>query len=181
MDLVQRINDGLGRDRLTSLKKDPDSYQTFWIGVMKAHNTADHGRDIIPFLILKGYGEIKNNRRIENNKKYQKYCPECNKHMGFRKVVCDECGGELDLEGVLVEFSDYHPAYFNHDIDIMIEMYVDSLNGNLKHVARRWLIERIDLISNNSTELLSMEVGVSKVTISKYKKFIKQGFHEWIK
>lgn len=178
---IKLIIDGLGNKRYNALKQDEDKYQIFWLGVIEATNKIKSNDKQIGYLILKGYGNIKNWVKSNHSRNIIKYCPECGSTYGFRKIGSCKCG-EFDLK-ISNRFKALTDIYIYRDEDktlsIAIEQFIETLIGNIKYVAKRWLIDRVDLLYDNYSKQLASELEVSPPMISKYIRKIKQKFIKW--
>ena len=156
-----------------------DQYQTFWVGVLKATSDLNPEKDQIPFLIMRGLGEIKNMQRSEYSYKYYKFCPVCGKEYPFRSKICI-CGQELEISHRHVELFD--PPQIQEDpLDkIVIEEFLDTREeGTQKYVAKRWLQDRADVMYDNHLKQIGFELGISAPAVASHKKKIKQKFLLW--
>lgn len=178
--LIEDIKQELG-SRLYLLRKNEDEYQTFWVGVLEALQTADPKRDIIPYLISRGYGEIRNYKRSQMSKDLTSYCETCGRYYGFRTHLCPQCGQEMELVRRKSTYEDYYPGRKEDDVldDIVVEQFVATLSGTRKYVARRWMIERADLYFDNHIKQIASELDVSNFVVARHKKNIKKLFMEW--
>jgi len=175
MNLVKLIEGALGSRRRNLTE---DQYQVFWVGVMKALKTADPKRDVVPYLILRGFGEVKNYKRSAFSYIHMKFCPVCGKIYTFRARKC-LCGCELEIDNRHVEFLE-HPYHQPDNVDrLSIEQFVDTLTGKSRFVARRWLIDRADLMYQNHIQQIAFELGISQAAVAKYKRKIKSSFQRW--
>lgn len=177
--LVGIIVSELG-ERIKYLRSNEDLYQTFWVGVLEAIPNMDTSRDVIPYLISKGFGAVRNYKRSAMSVELATYCEHCGKYFGFRTRTCSECGSELKLIRRFSEYEDYHTKPSDDILNkIMIEQFVKTLEGKQKYVAKRWLIDRADLMYTNYSKQLASELGVSAPNISAKVKKIKQKFRVW--
>lgn len=156
-----------------------DQYQIFWVGVLKALKTVDKNRDIIPYLILRGFGEVKNQRRSEFSHKYLKYCPVCGKSFGFRTQICKLCNEELLIDNRQSEFVEHNT--YDEDITnvVMIKQFVKTLSGKRRYVAQRWLIDRADLMYDNHLKQIAFELNISAPAVSTHKTKVQRDFLKW--
>lgn len=179
--LIIAVEEGLGAERLARLKRDPDAYQQFWLGVLEAVSRINPDKDMVAYLISSGYGAVRNMRRSERTWSSMKVCPECGKIYGYRKRVCPECGVELKTEARHSEYQDWHQAPSEPDVDLLMEInvFVETLSGPDAYVARRWMVERADLLFKNHLAQIALELGVSSPRVAFIKKRIKQKFLEW--
>ena len=178
---ISHIKDALGNNRLRALKVDDDEYQLFWLGVLEAIPNMRKDSHQIGYLILKGYGKIKNYRKSNYSRECIKYCRLCGRSYGFRKEDACKCGSDTIVVSRLIPLNDNYEYDDNIDIDmkVTIERFVNTLIGNMKYVAKRWLIDRADLMYNNYSKQLAIELEISPAMISKYVKKIRQRFSEW--
>lgn len=174
MTLYHKINEALG-DRKRHLSE--DQYQTFWVGVMKALPTADTKRDIIPFLVMRGLGEVRNSRRADNTDKYLKICDRCGTVFSFRRRACG-CGNELGIDARFVPYEEQTHDPFSLD-SLLLEQFLKMLSDKELYVARRWLIDRADLVCQNHLKQIGFELGISAPAVAKYKKIIRRKFFVW--
>lgn len=177
-DIVPVIEAGLGRERLVRLRRDPDAYQEFWLGVLEAMSRVDRSRDATAFLISNGYGAVRNMRRAERTKSRLKLCPECKGSFAYRRTECPWCGAELQPEARTSEYVDVEPARDGPDLDFLadVESFVRSLSGNDAYVARRWMIDRADLLYANHLRQIAAELGVSAPYVAKIKGRVRRAF-----
>lgn len=177
--LVGEIINELG-ERIKYLRSNEDLYQIFWVGVLESIPKADKNRNMIPYLIKCGFGAVRNYKRSVMSIELATYCDHCGKYFGFRTRTCSECGCETNLIRRFSEYEDYHTKP-NDDVlnKIMIEQFVETLEGKQKYVAKRWLIDRADLMYNNYSKQLASELGVSAPSISAKVKKIKRKFKSW--
>lgn len=180
MSLVIMIEGGLGPERVRDLKRKEDEYQIFWVGVLEAIPRAKSG-DPVPYLITAGYGAVKNYRRAENTKQYYKVCPNCGTEYGYRITVCRKCGVETENRVRQIEYLDRHESNFHHAIEerVMLEQFVDGLEGRQRYVAKRWLLDRADIYFDNHIKQIAVELGISAPAVAKYKKQIKRQLMAW--
>lgn len=178
--LVSDIVEGLG-DRIFSLRRNEEDYQTFWVGVLEAMSKVDSTRPIIPYLISSGYRAIKNNHRSEMSVDLAGYCEMCGVYYGFRTHVCPECKGKLKLIRRMSLYEDYHVSHYNDDPlnRIMLEQFIETLEGNHKYTAKRWMLDHADIMYDNHLKQIGFELGISAPAVAKYKKIIRQKFLRW--
>ena len=179
--LIVTIEEGLGPERLAKLKRDSDAFQQFWLGVLEAVSRIDPDKDMVAYLISSGYGAVRNMRRSDRTWSSMKTCPECGRVFGYRRKACPECGVELRVEARHSEYQDWHQAPLGSDADLLmeVEMFVETLSGLDAYVARRWMVERADLLFKNHLTQIASELGVSSPRVAFIKKRIKQKFLEW--
>jgi len=185
-DLMSRINRTLG-SRNERLKTNPDNYQNFWLGVLEAIPKATKTANPIPYLISKGYFMIHQKKRSENRHSYVAYCPNCGEFFNFTANECPACKGDLeyfnrrddmgsDVDGGFI------PQQLDRDITLQltIEQFVDQLpEGRDKYIAKRWLLDRIDLLVDNYCKELAMEIGIHSTNVAKRITRIKSAFRIW--
>jgi len=180
MSIYDKVTEALGSRRYHLTQ---DQYQIFWIGVMKALKDVDTDRDIIPYLILRGFGEVKNDRRSQFSKKYYKYCPDCGTVYVFRKNKCNSCDGELKIDSRYESYEDelHHHYEDQNDVlnKVMLQDFVGTLSGRKQYIAKRWLVDRADLMHDNHLKQIGFELGISAVAVANHKKKIKQRFLHW--
>lgn len=175
MDLVISIEQALGEERLRKLKKNDDIYQTFWLGVLEHRKDCDK-RDPIPYLICCGYGAVRNARLSENTRRKMR--------IKNGKVSSYRSEGEVAMrllsttkdDGCEWEFESYDR---DKDLDIDIIRFIDSLHGNEKYVAKRWLLDRADLMSDNHCKQIAMELNCSAPYVARVKKSIRNKWKAW--
>ncbi len=173
MSLVKRVELALGtRKRMLT----EDQYQTFWVGVMKAYKDADPSRDIIPYLIMRGFGEVRNELRRHWSYEHYKYCPECGSMFVYRKHTCSKCQHELISDWRHVEYIDHQREQHDPTDKLFIEQFVLTLVGPRRYVAKRWLLDRADLMCENHIKQIAFELGVTEAAVAKHKRKIKQAF-----
>ena len=178
-ELIDKITEGLG-DRISTLRHNEDDYQTFWVGVLEAIPRLNPKKPMIQFLISNGYGAIKNSHRSTMSVDLVRYCEKCGTYHGFRTKNCPACKSEMRLIRRLSSYEDYH---MKEDIDplnkIMLEQFIDTLDGNHKYVAKRWLLDRADLLYANHSKQIAFELGISAPAVARHKKVIRQEFLRW--
>lgn len=180
-ELIPTIEQGLGDRRLSSLRRDPDAYQQFWLGVLEALARVDWSRETVGFLISSGYGAVDNMRRAERSKSRVKVCPECGRTYGYRTLTC-RCGAELESRGRVAAYEDVHPSARAEDLDLHIDIktYVELLSGREAYVARRWLLDRADLLYANHLKQIAWELGVSVARVAQIKGAVRLGLVRWL-
>lgn len=180
-ELIPAIEGALGPERLARLKRDEDAYQDFWEGVLRALERVDWERDALAFLVSAGYGAVRNARRRERTAQRLRFCPVCGKSYGYRTVTCPRCGGENEsaprLSGYLESEARAAP---DRDLAIAIEQFVATLSGQEAYVARRWMVERADLLHVNHLKQLAWEMGVSTPRVAQIKKRVREAFASFI-
>lgn len=183
MDIIKQIEQGLGKDRLQKLKRNDDNYQIFWLGVLEHRSCVDKSRDPVPYLISCGYGAIANARLQENTRTKVRVCERCGRQYSYRYSHCPHCLSENETvprvlsmtadDGSDVEFM----ASGDEDkktLEMDIARFVDTLYGNEKYVAKRWLIDRADLRYDNHCKQLALELGCSAPYVAAVKKSIRE-------
>ena len=176
--LIPIIKDLLGA-KYWDLKKDEDKEQTFWLGVAKALHEVDFSQNPIEYLILSGWNEVRNYNKHTWSRDIVRYCIKCNKYHGYRTSCCPVCGEKMPTikrDKILLDIHRYEEC---HDNKINIDMFIKSLSGKLRYIAKRWLIDRADLMYDNHSKQLAYELGISAPRISFYKKKIRTKFKEW--
>jgi len=180
-ELISVIEESLGADRLSRLHNNEDDYQDFWIGVLEAFKRVDWDRDMIGFLITSGYGAIRNAKRSTWSVERYRYCPKCGKIFGYRTVECPDCKIETISDMRHTEY-DTTPARTapDQDLEMTIQDFVITLNGNAKYIAKRWMIDRADLKYQNHSKQIAFELGLSPARVAQIKKTIKAEFQFYI-
>lgn len=180
-ELISIIEDALGEGRLSALHRDEDAYQDFWVGVLEGLKRVDWDRDAIAFLISAGYGAIRNAKRARWTRDRYRYCPVCGKIVSYRQVKCLRCGAETESG---VRNSEYLTSEAkeepNKDLLMDIQRFVATLTGPTAYVARRWMIDRLDLLSVNHTKQIAAELGISAPRVAQIKKVIKAEFISYL-
>ena len=178
---ILMVEEGLGPERLSKLKRDSDAFQQFWLGVLEAASRTDPDRDAVAYLISSGYGAVWNMRRSDRTWSSMKVCPECGRVYAYRRKTCPRCGVELKAEARHSEYQDWYQAPDGPDVELSMEVeaFVDTLSGLDAYVARRWMVERADLLFKNHLIQIASELGVSSPRVAFIKKRIKQKFLEW--
>lgn len=160
------------------LWQDDDLQQVFWLGVVRGTQKVKWDRDPIPYLITRGFGEVRNYLSSQRLRSVIKRCVECGSENSYRKSRC-ECGGELVLENRMAQFV----QHTTEDVDpldaLEVEQFVGTLSGRMGFVARRWLMERADLYYDNHLKQIGSELGISAVAVSHYKDRIRESFRIW--
>jgi hypothetical protein len=185
-EVLARVSEGLGY-RLNVLLDNEDDYQNFWLGVYEAIKMADFTRDVVPYLIIKGYSKISQERRRDNRHIYVAYCGNCNRYRKHYQSECYLCHGSLqymsrceaveDTTGYVMDIDRYvkkhHIELRSSDEDIInrlaVEQYIDRLGNEDKryaHIAKRLFIDRVDLLVDNYCKQLSRETGMGVSTIA---------------
>ena len=59
-------------------------------------------------------------------------------------------------------------------LEMDIARFVDTLYGNEKYVAKRWLVDRADLRYDNHCKQLALELGCSAPYVAAVKKSIRE-------
>lgn len=185
--VIQEIEKALGPQRIKMLKRDEDSYQQFWLGVLEALNRVNLNKDFVGFLIMNGYGAVRNMKRTEYSKRRMRTCT-CGKILGYRTKICPCCGIEtesqvrlsaiVNAEGENIEYEDLRPS---RDIDFSVDtkMFVDTLSGQQKYIARRWMLDRADLLFANHVKQIAFELDISAPRVVQIKNIIKKKFKSW--
>ena len=181
-DLIPAVEQELGPERLARLRRDPDTYQQFWLGVLEATARVDWTRESLAFLISNGFGAVRNMRRSERSLNGMRTCKDCGAVYGYRTKSCPICGQELDAAARLSEFEDYHPAKEEADVEAMLDVraFVETLEGRARYVARRWMINRADLYFVNYKKQIAVELGISAPRVAQIVKSLKAGFVAWV-
>lgn len=182
MDIVQEIEQGLGKDRLQKLKRNEDNYQIFWLGVLEHRHSVDKNRDPIPYLISCGYGAIANARLMENTRQKIRVCDKCGREYSYRYSYCPHCHEESRTEPrifstSLNDGSEWEFESRNGEDRLILDMdlirFVNSLHGNEQYIARRWLLDRADLKYDNHCKQIALELGCSAPYVARVKKSIR--------
>jgi DNA-directed RNA polymerase specialized sigma24 family protein len=162
-ELIPAIEEALGPRRLAALRRDEDAYQDFWVGVLEALSRVDWDRDVMAYLVTAGYGAVRNGRRAEWTNQRLRRCPSCGRTFGYRMVRCPECGAETESEVRHSEMAAEPPARRGEDADLRmsLEQFVAAKAGNEAYVARRWLLDRADLLYQNYQKQIGYELGLS--------------------
>jgi len=186
--LLSNIEHELGTERLTRLKKNEDSYQQFWLGVLEALHRIDTNKPFVGFLISNGYGAIRNMRRSESSKTRLRGCPTCGTEYGFRTKVCPLCGSETDSlfrlssmvnqEGQFIEYEDRKPTR-DINLAIDIESFLTTLEDKEYYVAKRWMMDRADLLFANHVKQIAFEMEISAPRVTQIKNVIRKKFKSW--
>lgn len=179
--LVAEVEEGLGPERLSRLRADPDSMQQFWLGVLKAARRADPGRDRVAFLISNGYGEVRNGRRSDRTWRGMRACRSCGAVLSYRSVTCPRCGSETEAMARVQSFEEWHGPVGDADRDFKldVESFVSTLSGLELEVARRWLVMRYDLTSVNYLKRIAQEVGRTPARVAQVVKRLRLKFRAW--
>jgi ribosomal protein L37E len=181
-DLVAAVEAGLGPGRLAKLKRNPDSYQQFWLGVLEARLRLDGIRDSVPFLISNGYGAVRNMRRAENSFQQLRVCPECGKVYGNRTKECPDCGVPTVASVRHSEYAEWYSPQ-SSELDLLrvdLEAFVGGLSGNRAYVARRWLLDRADLYYDNHLERIAGELGLTSARAAQIKASVRAELRGWL-
>ena len=180
-ELIPDIQKGLGPERLAQLKRDEDAFQDFWEGVFNAVDNVDWDRDFVAYLISAGYGQIRNARRSERTAHTLKYCPKCGRVYGYRKIECPKCKVETVSNSRHMSYIESQSSPY-HDVDIQIDIdrFVDILSGQEYYVAKRWMIDRADLLYKNHLTQLAAEMHVSAPRVAHVKNKVKAKFLSFI-
>ena len=180
---IPLIEGALGVERAARLRRDEDSYQQFWVGVLSALPRANPERELVPYLVSAGYGAVRNMRRGERTRGGFSRCPECGAVFGYRATRCPKCGSETVREIRHGEFEDvYSDGRYEEDLDglIDLEAFVGGLSGITRYVARRWLLERADLLFANHLKQIASEFGVSAPRVAQVKKAIRAAYRAYL-
>lgn len=179
-DLVEKIEEGLGSDRLRELKRKEDEYQMFWVGVLEALPKA-RPQNEVPYLITAGYGAVRNYRRAENSRAYYKVCPQCGESYGYRTRYCSQDGALLENRSRSVEYLDRHETSIHEQVEerILLEQFVGILEGRRRYIARRWLLDRADVLYDNHIKQIAGELGISAPAVARHKQYIKEQLFYW--
>ena len=178
-EVFTRVSEGLGR-QFNVLLKNEDDYQNFWLGVYEAIKMADFTRDVVPYLITKGYYKISEERRRDNKHIYVAYCENCNRYRKHYQSECYRCHGSLQymsrcelVEDIARYVEKHHIELRSSDEDIVnrlaVEQYIDRLGNEderYAHIAKRLFIDRVDLLVDNYCKQLSKETGMGVSTIA---------------
>jgi hypothetical protein len=181
-DLVAAVEAGLGPDRLARLKRNPDSYQQFWLGVLEARLRLDGVRDSVPFLISNGYGAVRNMHRAEGSFSRFRVCPECGRVYGYRVRECRRCGSETAASVRHSEYGDWHSAPPEDDglLGIDLDIFMGGLCGQELYVACRWLLDRADLYYDNHLVQIAQELGLTPARVAQIKGSVRRRLREWL-
>jgi hypothetical protein len=189
-ELVSEIETTLGKKRLEGLKRNPDNYQNFWLSILENIDKAVEGRDthnneIIPYLITKGYFDVKHALVQEGRRRYVAYCPKCGKYHPYTYLECPKCHVSLRYLGRHKNMdtkNGFKPSWEDRDttMDITIKDFVNSLtNESDRYVAQRWMIDRLDLKVVNYQKQISYEMGVCQTNIARRVIRLKKAFQIW--
>jgi hypothetical protein len=181
-DLVAAVEAGLGPDRLARLRRNPDSYQQFWLGVLEARLRLDGIRESVPFLISNGYGAVRNMRRAESSFQQLRVCPECGRVYGNRKKECPECYVPTVAETRHSEYAEWHSPQCSEP-DLLradLEAFVCGQSGSRAYVARRWLLDRADLYYTNHLEQIAGELGLTSARVAQIKASVRGELRLWL-
>lgn len=165
--------------KFRQLSSDEDKEQTFWLGVVKALHTVDFDNSPLEYLILSGWNEVRNYNKANWSRDIARSCQNCGRSYGYRTKICPTCGYETKTFKRSHALVDIHQYQEDLDTQIEISTFVESLSGKLGYVARRWLVDRVDLYYDNHSKRLADEMGISPPMISKYKARIRKLFKEW--
>jgi len=171
-EVLVRVSEGLGH-RLNVLSNNEDNYQNFWVGVYEAIDMADFTRDVVPYLIAKGYSKISQESRRDNRHIYVAYCGNCNRYRKHYQSECHKCHGSLQYKSRCDYIEDNPIELGSSDEDIVnrlaVEQYVDRLGNEDKryaYIAKRLFLDRVDLLVDNYCKQLSKETGMGVSTIA---------------
>lgn len=181
-NLIPAVEQELGPERLARLRRDPDAYQQFWLGVLEATARVDWTRESLAFLISNGFGAVRNMRRSERSWNGMKVCRSCGKTYGYRAKTCLRCGAELETQVRLSEFDDLLPSREDRSVEAILDVkaFVETLDGKARYVARRWMLERADLYYVNYQKQIAFELGVSAPRVAQIVKALKAGFVTYV-
>jgi len=181
-DLIPVIEAALGPSRLAALKRNEDQYQDFWLGVLEAYNRVDWDRDAIAYLITSGYGAVRNAKRSGWTADRFRHCPACGKVQGYRAVRCSRCGAETQSEvrhhTILMEPESGSGP--DRDLRMTIEQFVETLSGNRRYIAKRWMLDRADLLYQNYSKQLAFELGISAPRVAQIVSRLKRDFQVYL-
>lgn len=187
-ELISTIEAALGQDRLARLKRDEDAYQQFWLGVLEAYHRIDLNRESVGFLVSNGYGAIRNMRRAENSRGRVRSCPRCGRVYGNRTMECPRCMHPTDgsvrtsstaaATGEEMDFEDGRQSSYL-ELSIDIETFLGGLEGKRLYLARRWLVDRADMMYKNHLSQLAFEMGISKPRAAQIKVEVRDAFRRW--
>lgn len=178
-EIVGILKKAMGPAKYKKLMSDEDKHQVFWLGVIKSLGDVDWNRDPLQYLILSGFNEIRNYNKEIWSRENMRYCSNCNRIHGYRTKICPRCGQEMGTIKRFNILSDIHKHYDDFNFSIDLERFVDTLSGKQRYIAKRWLLDRVDLMFDNHSKQLAQELGCSAPMISKYKKQIRNRFKEW--
>lgn len=171
--------------------RDQDLQQVFWLGVIRAmERVRDEVEDDDPlkFLVVRGFGEVRNYLSSNYRRTLIKICLSCGGTYSFfhvgqhdpydsRKSYCS-CGGVLQVHNRYVELDNMVYVDADQDDRIDLELFVQSLPKKLRFVAQRWLLDRYDLLYDNTFKQIALEMGTTQVRIVHCVKRIKQLYQE---
>jgi hypothetical protein len=171
-EVLVRVSEGLGY-RLNVLLRNEDNYQNFWVGVYEAIDMADFTRDVVPYLIAKGYSKISQESYRNNRHIYVAYCRNCNRYCKHYRSECRKCHGSLQYKARCEYIGDNPIELSSSDEDIVnrlaVEQYIDRLGNEDKryaYIAKRLFLDRVDLLVDNYCKQLSKETGMGVSTIA---------------
>ena len=159
-----------------------DLEQIFWVGVleavlrMKPHSEKTNQ---IHYLLTCGFGKVKTYRRSEWNYRLVNWCLECKRWVGFSSphihpVITFPKADEY------VESKHVDDFEKRVDLQIMLQEFVRLLGGNERYVAKRFLLDRIDLVDAHPIELVAGELGCHRTRVSQYRSRIKRKLRSWL-
>lgn len=162
--------------------KNDDYRQVFWLGVYKAIPNVDWSRDVLRYLVVRGYGEVKNYRMANYRHSLVKVCKKCGIELSLRARSCRVCGGAVRVDNRFYALLEINSVTMEDRIvfNVMVEQFIGSLTGKEQYVAKRWLLDRADLYYANHTKVIATELSLSAPAVSKIKKQIRQRFQVWM-
>jgi len=132
-------------------------------------------------LFLQGVNKVRHYIITNDSRRLNRYCDQCNRFYGFRTVRCRECGSEMRITSRMLVYKDYEHGDYDPDmiIKISMEQFVETLDGKYRYIAKRWLLDRVDLMYDNHLKQLALELGMSAPRIAKLKKSVRERYIEW--
>lgn len=175
MGLYDEVRKIMGK-RYKRIEQDQDEHQEFWVGLLDAQRK--HPDKSIPYLIRAGYWSLMTYRRSERSKDLADYCEKCNIVSNSQMRYCPKCGSEMHFIRRKVEYNDVFRSRYNIGLleRLVIEQFIETQCGSAKYIAKRWMIDRADLLYRNYQEQLAREIGISQQAISKHCRKIKNRF-----
>lgn len=180
-EVLVRVSEGLG-SRLNILLSNEDNYQNFWLGVYEAIEVADFTRDVVPYLIAKGYSKISQENCRNNKHLFVAYCENCKRHCKHYQSECRKCHGQLQYKSRCSSVEDGHIELHTSDEDITtrlaVEQYIDRLGNEDKisaYIAKRVFLDHVGLFVDNYCKQLSKETGMGVSTIANRVTKIRRG------
>jgi len=155
-----------------------DLEQVFWLGVLEAipHLNRTGKGDEVHYLLQAGFGSVRDYRRSEWSSSLVHWCPVCKRWFGYR----GKHEHPLRTMTRAMPLSETLGQEEQSIVELSIEEFVHTLEGREAYVARRLLIDRLDMMSGTPMEDLARELGVGRTRASQIKTSVAVKLRAWM-